>query len=158
MAETPTAARHAVTPYLVVRGADDAIAFYRKAFGAKELFRMPGPDGKSIMHAEVRIGDAPVYLADEFPDMGFHSPLHYGGTGAGVHLYVDDVDAMYDQAVAAGATPLMPPVDAFWGDRYGSLTDPFGHRWSLATHKEDLSPEEMARRMEAEMKQMPCPQ
>lgn len=150
----PTALPRTATPYLVVRGAADAIAFYQKAFGATELFRIAGPDGAQVMHAELKIGDGVVYLADEFPTMGFHSPLHYGGTAAGVHLYVDDVDAVYDRAVAAGATALMPPMNAFWGDRYGSLTDPFGHRWSLATQVEQQSPEEMARRGQEAMKEM----
>lgn len=141
---------HSVTPHLVCEGAADAIAFYKKAFNAVEASRMPGPGGK-IMHAQLTIGDSHIMLVDDFPDMGCFGPKHYQGTPVTLHLYVPDVDASYQQAIDAGATAKMPPADMFWGDRYGVLVDPFGHSWSLATHKRDLTPEQM---ME-EMKNMP---
>jgi uncharacterized glyoxalase superfamily protein PhnB len=146
-----------VTPALTVRGGSDAIAFYQKAFGARELSRMPGPGGK-LMHAEIKIGDSIVMLSDEFPEMGSRSPLTVGGTSTTIMLYVKDVDAAFRRAVEAGATVTMPLADQFWGDRYGGLVDPFGHQWALATHKEDLSPKEMMRRMEAFMARQPPPQ
>ena len=133
---------HTATPYLRVRGADKAIEFYKKAFGAEEMVRMPGPDGKTIMHAELKIGDSPIMLGEESKEMNALSPQSVGGTGGGVHLYVRDVDAFVTKAVAAGAKLAMPVADMFWGDRYGKLTDPFGHEWSVATHKEDLTPEQ----------------
>jgi uncharacterized glyoxalase superfamily protein PhnB len=138
--------QHALTPYLVVRGAADAIAFYQKAFGAVELSRMPMPDGKLLGHAHLKIGDSHLFLSDEMPGMGSKAPPSGGGGPVGLHLYVEDVDAAFQRAVAAGATAKMPPTDMFWGDRFGKLTDPFGHDWSMATHKEDLSPEEMKKR------------
>ena len=140
----------AVTPHLCVRGASEAIAFYARAFGAEEISRMPGPDGK-LMHAEIRIGDSIVMLADEFPEMGgtSRSPLALGGTSAGLLIYCEDADALFARAVAAGAEVTMPLADMFWGDRYGKLLDPFGHDWAIATHKEDLTPEQMAERMKA---------
>lgn len=138
---------HTVTPHIVVRGAEEAIAFYARAFGAEETVRMPGPGGK-LLHAEVRIGDSVVMLSDEFPEMGARSPQSIGGTSGGLMLYVNDVDAAFARAVGAGATAEMPPQDMFWGDRYGKLRDPFGHSWSLATHVEDLDPDEMMRRMQ----------
>ena len=135
---------HSLTPHLTVAGAAEAIEFYKKAFGATELGRMPAPDGKRLMHAMLRIGDSPVMLNDEFPEMGGKGgPLKIGGTAVTVHLYVEDCDAVYKRAVAAGATAVMPPVDMFWGDRYGRLTDPFGHSWSIATHQKDMTPAEM---------------
>jgi uncharacterized glyoxalase superfamily protein PhnB len=137
---------HTITPHLVVKGASQAIEFYRQAFGAEEIFRLPGPDGKSIMHAQLKIGDSPLFLADEFPQMGSHGPEIGGRSPVTIHLYVEDVDSVFNAALAAGAQPLMPPADMFWGDRYGKLSDPFGHEWSLATHKEDLTPEEMSKR------------
>jgi uncharacterized glyoxalase superfamily protein PhnB len=137
-----------VTPSLTVRGGSDAIAFYVKAFGAKELSRMPGPDGR-IMHAELKFGDRIVMLNDEMPEMGSKSPQALGGTASGIVLYVKDVDAAHRRAVEAGARSTMEPADQFWGDRYSRLTDPFGHDWGLATHKEDVSPKEMMRRMAA---------
>jgi PhnB protein len=140
---------HTLTPHLVVKGADQAIEFYKKAFGAQEIMRMAGPDGKSIMHAELRIGDSPIMLAEEFPQMGNRGPQSLGGTAVTLHVYVEDADAVFNQAVAAGAQVGMPMADAFWGDRYGQLTDPFGHSWSFATHKEDLTPEEIGKRAEA---------
>ena len=138
---------HTLTPYLIVRGGPRAIDFYRRAFGAVELMRMPAPDGERLMHAEIRIGDSNVMLSDEFPEMGGgRSPTSLGGAGASLFLYVEDVDAAFARAVAAGAKVQMPVQDMFWGDRYGRLEDPFGHVWSLATHKEDLTREEIARR------------
>lgn len=138
---------HTVTPFLSVTGASDAIAFYKKAFGAEERNRAPGPDGK-IMHAEIKIGDSIVMVADAM--MG-------PPTTSGIHLYVDDVDAAWARATAAGASVMMPLADQFWGDRYGVLTDKWGNRWSLASHKEDLSPEQMRKRTEEAMKNMPRP-
>ena len=137
---------HTLTPHLVVKGASQAIEFYKKAFGAEELGRMPGPDGKSIMHADLKIGDSHVLLVDEFPEMGCRGPHSIGGTAVTIHMYVEDVDAAFDKAVAAGAQVRMPLADMFWGDRYGVLADPFGHAWSMATHKEDLTPEEIGKR------------
>jgi PhnB protein len=140
---------HTLTPHLVVKGASEAIEFYKKAFGAEELTRLPGPDGKSIMHAALKIGDSRLFLVDEFPQMGSVGPLSLGGSPVFIHVFVEDVDTVFDQAVSAGAEVRMPLVDAFWGDRYGQLVDPFGHKWSLATHKEDLTPEEISKRAEA---------
>jgi PhnB protein len=136
---------HSVTPYLIVRGGARAIEFYKKAFGATELMRFEGPDGR-LGHAEIKIGNSPVMLADEFPEMGFRSPQTLGGAAAGILIYVEDVDARFQQAVAAGATVKQPVQDKFYGDRSGTLEDPFGHSWTLATHKEDVSVEEMHRR------------
>jgi PhnB protein len=141
---------HAVTPYIVVNDAAKAIEFYKRAFDAKELHRMEGPPGK-IGHAELQIGDSIVMLADEMPQMETRSPQSLGGTSAGLFLYVNDVDAAFKKAVGAGAKETMPVADMFWGDRYGKVMDPFGHSWSLATHKEDVAPEEMSKRMQAEM-------
>jgi Uncharacterized protein conserved in bacteria len=141
---------HTVTPYIVCRGAAKAIEFYAKAFGAKEMFRMPMPDG-SIAHAEIQIGDSMLMLGDENPEMGAVSPQTLNGTPVNIFLYVKDVDAAFQQAVKAGATSVMPPTDMFWGDRYSKLTDPFGHSWSIATHKEDVAPEEMGKRAAAAM-------
>ena len=136
---------HTVTPYLVVRGAADAINFYKKAFGAKELFRMPmGPD--KIAHAELKIGDSHVMLGDEMPQMGASAPQTVGGTAVHLFIYTANVDKAFAQATGAGATVEMPPTDMFWGDRYCKLADPFGHKWSMATHIEDVSPKEMQRR------------
>lgn len=139
---------HSVTPYLYIRGAAAAIEFYQKAFGAVELLRLPGPGGV-LMHAEIKIGDSPLMLADEMPDMACKSPQSLGGASSSVMLYVDDVDAMYKRALAAGAHELRAIQDQFWGDRMGSLTDPFGHQWSLATHVEDVPPEEIEQRFDA---------
>jgi PhnB protein len=140
---------HTITPHLVVKGASEAIEFYKRAFGAEELARMPGPDGKSIMHAALKIGDSRLFLVDEFPEMGCVGPQALGGSPVTIHIFVEDVDAIFNQAVSAGAEVRMPLMDAFWGDRYGQLIDPFGHKWSLATHKEDLTPEEISKRAEA---------
>lgn len=142
---------HSVTPYLMVRNAVGAIAFYREAFGAEELMRFEGPPGR-IAHAEVKIGDSHVMLADEHPDEGFVGPQTLGGAGTSLMLYVEDVDKTFARAVAAGATVRRPVADQFYGDRVGTLTDPFGHVWTVATHKEDVSVEEAKRRMEAMMK------
>lgn len=139
---------HTATPYLIVKDAAGAIEFYKKAFGATELMRMPGPDGK-IGHAEIKIGDSPIMLADEVPGMGFRSPESLGGSPISILLYVKDVDAVFSQAVAAGAKVQRPVADQFYGDRTGGLTDPFGHLWYVATHKEDVSPEEMKKRAAA---------
>jgi PhnB protein len=140
---------HTVTPHLIARDSARAIDFYKRAFGATELFRHALPDGK-IMHAELRIGDSIVYLADEFPPYA-QSPEALGGSPVVLHVYVEDVNALWDRAVAAGAKVVMPLGDQFWGDRYGQLTDPFGHRWSVATRKEELTPEEMEKRARAAM-------
>lgn len=137
---------HTITPHLVCDGAAVAIEFYKNAFGAVELARMPGPGGK-LMHAAVRIGDSPLMLVDEFPDYGVVSPKKLGGSPVTIHLYVADVDSFFARAVAAGAEVKMPVQDMFWGDRYGQLTDPFGHIWSVATHIRDMSPEDIAKAM-----------
>jgi PhnB protein len=139
---------HSVTPYLIIKGASDAIEFYKKAFGATELFRMPAPGGK-VGHAEIKIGDSPIMLADESPEMGYVGPATLGGTPVSIMIYVEDVDTVYNQAIAAGGKELKPLQDQFYGDRSGSLKDPFGHTWHVATHKEDVSPEEMDKRMAA---------
>jgi PhnB protein len=139
---------YTVTPYLIVQGAAEAIEFYKKAFGAKELYRMPGPGGK-VMHAEIKIGNSPIMLADEFPDMGHRGPKALGGTPVSIVLYVEDVDRLADQAVAAGAKVMRPVVDQFYGDRSGTFADPYGHVWTIATHKEDVPHEEMMKRMAA---------
>jgi PhnB protein len=137
---------HTATPYLIVDDAAGAIEFYKKAFGAEELMRFPVPGGK-IGHAEIRIGNSPIMLADEFPGMG-KSPKTLGGTASSIMLYVTDVDATYKQALSAGAKQLQPVMDKFYGDRSGCLTDPFGHQWTIATHKEDLSFEQVQQRMQ----------
>jgi PhnB protein len=135
-------------PYLSVKDAGRAIEFYKKAFGAREVMRMPQADGK-IGHAELRIGDAPIMLADEFPEMNFRSPQSIGGTPVNILIYVADVDKLVEQAVVAGAKLVRPVADQFYGDRLGALEDPFGHSWSFATHIEDVSPEEMQKRAAA---------
>ena len=137
---------HNITPYLIVRNAAAAIDFYKKALNAVELMRFPGPGGK-IMHAEVKIGDSPVMLAEEMPEEGYVGPQTLGGVGVSMMLYVEDVDTRFAQAVAAGATIKRPVQDQFYGDRTGTLVDPFGHVWSIGTHKEDVSTEELQRRM-----------
>jgi PhnB protein len=136
---------HTLTPYLAVDDAARAIEFYKRAFGATERSRMEGPDGK-IGHAELEIGDSLVMLADVYPQSGTRSPKELGGTTGGVFMYVEDVDAVFQQGLDAGATTLMDPENMFWGDRFGTLTDPFGHVWHLATHVEDVEPDEMQRR------------
>ncbi|HEY2818257.1 MAG TPA: VOC family protein [Casimicrobiaceae bacterium] len=147
MVQPIPAGYHNVTPYLIVRNAAAAIEFYKKAFNAVELMRFPGPGGK-IMHAEVKIGDSPVMLADEMPDEGHVGPQTLGGVGVSMMLYVEDVDKQFAQAVSAGATAKRPVQDQFYGDRLGTLVDPFGHVWSIGTHKEDLSMDELKKRME----------
>lgn len=137
-----------VSPYLFIRGAARAIDFYKQAFEARERMRMPGPSGK-VMHAELDLGDSIVMLADEFPEMGALSPEAAGGSPVMIAIYVNDVDATFNRAVAAGAKPLRAVANQFYGDRSGALVDPFGHKWNIATHVEDVSPEEMTRRMEA---------
>lgn len=139
---------HSVTPYLIIKGAAKALDFYQRAFGAKETVRMAGPGGK-IMHAEMRIGDSMVMLADEHPEMNARSPESFGGSPVMIHLYVEDVDAVFNQAIAAGATVERPLADQFYGDRTGGVKDPFGYSWYVATHKEDVTPEEMKKRMAA---------
>lgn len=143
---------HSVTPYLMVRDAAKALSFYQDAFGAEELMRFEGPPGR-IAHAEVKIGDSHVMLADENPDDGYVGPQTLGGAGVSLMLYVPNVDATFAQAVAAGATVKRPVADQFYGDRVGTLADPYGHVWSIATHREDVSVEEAKRRMEALRKQ-----
>lgn len=146
-----------VTPYLTIKGAAQAIDFYKRAFGAQEGERMTGPDGQSVMHAEIKIGDSLVMLSDEFPQMGGRSPQTLGGTTASIFLYVPDVDTAFKRALDAGAKAIMAPADMFWGDRFGKLVDPFGHEWAMATHKEDLSPEEIRKRGAAAMASMGKP-
>ncbi len=141
---------HTLTPFLTVRDAERAIEFYKNAFGAESRGLMKGPDGK-VMHAEIKIGDSVVMLSDEFPDFGSVSPQGLGGSPMGLHIYVDDVDNSFDRAVKAGAQVEMPVMDQFWGDRYGRLKDPFGHKWSIATHKKDLSMDEMKKGMDEAM-------
>ena len=135
-----------VTAALTVRNGAEAIEFYKKAFGAEEIMRVPAPDGKSLMHAEIQVGNSRIMLGDESPAMGCLAPVTLGGPGGSLYVYVPDVDAAFERAVAAGAKALMPVTDMFYGDRFGQVEDPSGHRWGLATHVEDLSPEEMARR------------
>jgi PhnB protein len=137
-----------ITPYLRVRGADRAVAFYKQAFGAKEKGRMASPDGR-VMHAEIQVFNTRVMLSDEFPDRGTLSPESLKGSPVGLFVYTRDVDAAITRAVAAGATVTMPAQDMFWGDRFGTIRDPFGHDWQLATHKEDVAPKEMQRRFQA---------
>ncbi len=143
---------HSITPYLIVNDAARAIEFYRKAFGASEVMRMPKPDGK-IGHAELAIGDSKVMLADEYPEMGYRSPQSLGGAGVSIMLYIDKVDEVFKRALHAGAKELQAVKVQFYGDRSGTLQDPFGHVWTVATHVEDVPPEEMCRRAEEFMKQ-----
>lgn len=141
---------HSVTPYLIIDGASDAIDFYAQVFDATERMRMAMPDNK-VGHAELELGDAVIMLADEFPDMDIKGPTTLGGSPVNIHLYVEDVDATFERAVAAGADVLQPLEDKFYGDRAAQLRDPFGHIWSIATHTEDVPPDEMAKRAEAAM-------
>ena len=147
------AGHHSITPGLTVKGAAKAIEFYKQAFGAVEKGRMPGVDGL-LMHAEIMIGNSYIFLGDEMPGMGNQSPQKLGATTVALHIYTEDADAMFKQAIAAGATERMPIADQFWGDRYGQVTDPFGHVWGIATHKEELTPAQMDERMKAMMAQM----
>jgi len=145
---------HSVTPYLSVQGADKAIAYYKKAFGAEEVFRLNMASGK-VGHAEIKIGDSHIMLADEYPDMGFKSPTTIGGSAVVIHLYVDQCDEIFKRAVDAGAKVRYEMKNQFYGDRSGQLVDPFGHTWIIATHIEDIAPEDMARRAEEHMKNNP---
>lgn len=142
---------HTVTPHLVVEGAARAIEFYRQAFGAKEESRLPRPGDGKLMHASIRIGDSTIMLVDDFPEFGSQGPKALKGSPVTIHLYVDDVDAVVARAVQAGAQVTMPVADQFWGDRYGQLVDPFGHRWSVATHVRDVDPKDYF----AEMQKLP---
>jgi PhnB protein len=144
---------HTVTPSLAIAGAAEAIEFYKKALGAEEVMRFPGPDGL-LMHAEIRIGDSTIMLADEMPDMGGRSPKSYGGTPVAFFVYTEQVDAAWKRAVDAGAREIMPLADQFWGDRTGCLEDPFGHRWWLAQHLRDMTPEELRKAADAFFSQM----
>jgi PhnB protein len=148
---------HTVTPHLTIRGASQAIEFYKRAFSAVEIARHAGPDGKSVMHADLQIGNSRIFLAEEVPSMGSKGPHSLKGTPVVLHLYVPDTDLAFKQAVQAGAKTRMPPMDMFWGDRYGQVEDPFGHVWAIATHKEDLTPQELATRSQAAMANMPKP-
>ena len=144
---------HSLNAYLAVDDAAEAIEFYKRAFGAKERMRMPGPDG-AIAHAELEIGDSVVLLSDPFPQSSYTSPKKLSGTSIGLLMYVEDVDAVVQQAVDAGGTQTMPVQDMFWGDRFGHVADPFGHVWQIATHVEDVPPEEMEERAKAAMASM----
>ena len=144
---------HTVTPYLYIRNAAGALDYYKRAFNAIETFRLPSPGGK-IGHAEMKIGNSMVMLADEMPEMGAKSPQTIGGNASSLCLYVEDVDKLFKQAVAAGGKEMRPVQDQFYGDRSGTLVDPFGHVWTIATHKEDVSSQEMAKRAEEYMKKM----
>jgi PhnB protein len=144
---------HTATPYLIVKGAAQAIEFYKNAFGAKELFRMAAPDDGSVGHAEIKIGDSIIMLADENPGMGYRGPRSLGGAAVSTMLYVEDVDDRFSRAVAAGAKVQRPLENQFYGDRSGTVEDPFGHVWTIATHVEDIPPEEMSKRAEVFMKQ-----
>lgn len=157
-AQQPMPQFHTVTPHLVCAGAADAIEFYKKAFGATEIMRVPGPDGR-LIHASVSIGDSIVMLVDEMKEWGALGPNARGGSSVTIHLTVPDVDASYARAVAAGATARMPPADMFWGDRYGQVVDPFGHSWSIATHVRDMTGDEIAAAAKEAMKNAPnCPE
>ena len=142
-----------VTPHLTIEGAADAIKFYKKAFGAKELGRMKAHDGQRLMHAMIMVGNSVVMLNDAFPEWGSKGPKALGGSAVAIHLYVEDADKVFKKALKAGATVAMPIADMFWGDRYGILLDPFGHRWAVATHKKDLKPAAMAKAAKAAMAQ-----
>lgn len=144
---------HTATPHLILTDSARAIDFYKRAFGAEELFRVDGPEGK-VGHAEIKIGDSIIMLSDEMPGCALRSPQSLGGAAGDIFLYVKDVDKVFNQAVASGAKVAMPLTDMFWGDRYGQVTDPFGHSWSLATHKEDVEPEEMRKRAKAAFAKM----
>jgi PhnB protein len=139
---------HSVTPYLIVKGGVSALEFYKKVFGATELFRFDGPNG-SLAHAEIKIGNSIVMLSDEQAEMGFRGPQSLGGSPVGIMLYVEDADRIFSRAVSAGATVKQPLEDKFYGDRSGTVVDPFGHMWTISTHKEDVSADEMKRRMAA---------
>jgi PhnB protein len=145
---------HSVTPYLIVKGAAGAIDFYKRVFGATELMRMPDPNDGRIGHAEIMIGDSHIMLADEYPEMGHRSPQTLGGAGVSLMIYLDDVDEVFKRAIAAGAKEMQPLKNQFYGDRSGTVQDPYGHVWTIATHVEDVPPEEMERRAKEAMQQM----
>ncbi len=145
---------HTVSPHLAVRGGVEAMEFYKKAFGAEERGRFMAPDGKRLMHGEIKIGDSIVMLGEENPQRGCAAPQSVNATTVSLYLYVHDADKLFNQAVAAGAKSLMPMADMFWGDRVGTVADPFGHQWTIATHKEDVPPEEMKKRGDAFFEQM----
>jgi PhnB protein len=146
------AGMNGIIPHLTIRNAAQAIEFYKKAFGATELGRMPMPDGR-LMHAMMNVGGTMLFLNDEFPEFGGKGAQTLGGSPVALHVYVEDTDATFNQAVAAGATVKMPPMNMFWGDRYAKLTDPFGHEWSIATHIEDVTPQQMEQRVKEAMTQ-----
>ena len=146
---------HTVTPYLIVRDAAGALEFYKKALGAAEIMRFPGPDGK-VVHAEFKIGDSIVMLGEEMPQMGYRGPQGLGGSPVGLMIYVENVDQAFNKAIGAGGKVQKQVADQFYGDRSGTLIDPYGHMWTLATHKEDVAPEEMKKRMEALHKKQPA--
>jgi len=145
---------HSVTPYLIIKNAADAMDFYKRAFGASEVMRLAMPTGQ-VAHAEIQIGDSRVMLADEFPEMGFRGPKTLGGSGVSLMVYVDDVDTRFDRAIGEGCKVLKPLADQFYGDRSGTLEDPFGHVWTIGTHIEDVLPDEISRRAEAMFKEAP---
>ena len=145
---------HTVSPHLAVRGGLEAMEFYKKAFGAQERSRFMAPDGKQLMHGEIKIGDSILMLGEENPQRGCPGPQSVGATTVSLYLYVHDADNLFNKAVAAGAKALMPMADMFWGDRAGTVTDPFGHQWTIATHKEDVSPEDMKKRGQAFFERM----
>jgi PhnB protein len=147
---------HTLTPHIVVTDGAQAIEFYKKAFGAQELFRLLTPDGKALMHAQMKIGDSILMLGGEMPPRAL-SPKSRGGTSVSLHLYLTDADTAFDRAVKAGCKVIMPAADMFWGDRYGVVEDPFGHQWSLATHKLDLTPEQLAANAKEFFAKMPKP-
>jgi PhnB protein len=144
---------HTLTPHLIIRGAADAVEFYKQAFGAEEIVRMLSPERK-ILHAELQIGDSIIFICEEMPQMGCNGPEALGGTPVTIHIYVDDVDTLFNCAVMAGATVTMPVNNMFWGDRYGKLSDPFGHNWSIASKVEELTGEEIQKRQEAFFKEI----
>ncbi len=148
---------HSLNPHLAVRDCAAAIEFYKKAFGAEEVCRMPGPDGHGVMHAELKIGNSMLMMCDEAPQMeGWVSPAKLNGTTVALAFYCEDCDAMFERATSAGATVVMPMMDAFWGDRYGKVSDPFGHHWEIMTHKKDLTPEEIGKGAEEFFKNFSC--
>ena len=147
---------HTLTPALTVKNGAEAIAFYKRALGAEEIMQIPGPDGR-LMHAEMKIGDSGFMLGEEMPEQGCRAPASVGAVSSSLYVYVQDVDKAFRRAVEGGAKPVMPVTDMFWGDRFGQVEDPSGHRWGLATHKEDPSPEEMARRQKEFFAQMAQP-
>ncbi|MGA7827012.1 MAG: VOC family protein [Geobacteraceae bacterium] len=155
MPEPVPAGFHTITPYVVFKDSLKAIEFYRQALGSEVLFIMPGPKGKGVMHAEIRIGDSIIMMSDEYPHEPCKSAESYGGSPVSFYLYVEDVDTAFEKALNAGALAHMPVQDMFWGDRIGSVKDPFGHSWTLATHTKDLSPEEIEQGAKTAFAEMP---